>query len=100
MRANPFQCEPLFFRRPAQYRFIRSETSFRCSALIVFRPRRGSRTGDSLPETSTASGSHARLNEKVERYATTGSAQSNVAKYYETIGSLKDPLVTLHTLAD
>ena len=42
----------------------------------------------------------ARLNERVERYAATGSAQSDIAKYYETTGLLKDPLVTLHTLAD
>ena len=35
----------------------------------------------------------------MEQYAATGLAQA-VAKYYETTGSLKDPLVTLHTLAD
>lgn len=42
----------------------------------------------------------AKLNRLVERYAATGTALSNIATHYETTGLLRDPLVTLHTLAD
>lgn len=55
---------------------------------------------DNIAAVYRGSFNDARLNEKVERYAATGTAQSNIARYYETTGVLKDPLVTLHTLAD